>query len=253
MNLGGGLGAQGGAGYVFLCGSKGTRLVDQREHWSIGFGPTKGIKMNIRKTLVSTLATVGLVLSGAGSAFADTEADVPVHYGCESTPGSVSVAVDGAIEYGIGDLGGGGATVEVTLDLTCNYSSNFSVSAGIGDFTLDGPGTGNPLLTEGFGGEHFRMDNGEVVSIDFVEIPLFTAKPSVQSSVFAGLVTEDDAIVQDQDSWEIFPGVWIPFIGLFQASPGISVMQWDGSVWFLPVNLTPGTYTAPLTVDLTVN
>lgn len=236
-------------------GAEGARLVDQRELRSTMCGPTKGIKMNVRKTLVSTLATIGLVFSGAGAAFADTEADVPVNYGCESTPGSVAVAVDGAIEYAEGDFSGDGATVQVTLDLTCNYSANFKVSAGIGDFTLDGPSTGNPLLSTGFGGEHFRMDNGHVVSIDFVEIPGFTSAPDVQSTVFGGFVTEEDAIVQDDDSitWVPTPWGWFPILGLFQASPGVTVMEWDGSVHFLPLNLTPGTYTAPLTVDLTVN
>lgn len=218
----------------------------------------KGNQMNFRKTLLSSFAAAGLVLSMAGVGLAQDNADVPVNYGCETTAGSVSVDVLGEIDYGLGDFSGGGAVVEVTLDLTCNFSSNFSVSAAIGDFSLQGPGSGNPVMATGFGGEHFRMDNGQVTSIDFVEVPGFTSAPAVQETVFAGLVTEEDAIVVDDDSttW-VQPIPWlpiyVPIIGIWQASPGVSVIEWDASVHYLPINLTPGTYTAPLVVDLTVN
>lgn len=207
--------------------------------------------MNLRKAIVSTFAAAGLVIGMGGGLASAAEADVTVNYGCASTPGSVSVAVDGTIDYGMYDSSGGGAVVEVTLDLTCNYSSNFSVSATIGSFGLTGPGSGNPLMATGFGGEHFRMDNGAVESINFPEVAGFTKRPDVQPTVFAGLVTSEDAIIEDNDSWSWIG--WFPVIGIWQASPGISVVEWDASVHFLPINLTPGTYTAPLTVDLTVN
>lgn len=208
--------------------------------------------MNLRKTFLSTVGAVALVGSMfAGVANAQEEADVPVNYGCASTAGSVSVAVSGEIDYGLFESSGDGASVAVTLDLTCNFSSNFNVSATIGDFSLQGPGSGNPLMATGFGGEHFRMDNGEVASVDFDIIPGFTAEPDVQETVFAGLVTEEDAIIEDDDSTTWIG--WFPVIGVWQASPGISVVEWDASVHYLPLNLTPGTYTAPLTVDLTVN
>lgn len=206
--------------------------------------------MNLRKTLISSFAAAGLVVSMAGASVSADEADVPVNYGCESTAGSVSVAVEGAIDYGLDDFSGDGATVVVTLDLTCNFSSNFSVNASIGTFNLQGPGSGNPLMTTAFGGEHFRMDNGAVTDIDFVEIPGFTSAPTVQETVFAGLVTEEDAIVEDNDVFAPLP--WFPILGMFQASPGVSVIEWDGSVHYLPLNLTPGSYTAPIMVDLNV-
>lgn len=208
--------------------------------------------MNLRKSMFSTLGAAALVFGMTGAAVLADEADVTVDYGCASTPGSVAVDVNGVIDYGIDDYSGDGATVVVTLDLTCNFSANFNVSAQIGGFSLDGPGTGNPIMATGFGSEHFRMDNGAVSSIDFPEIPGFTSAPDVQETVFGGLVTEEDRIVEDDDSWDYFLG-FIPVLGIFDASPGISVVEWDASVHFLPLNLTPGTYTAPLTVDLTVN
>lgn len=213
--------------------------------------------MNLRKTIISTLGAFAVTAGMVGGAAAQVSAPVAVDYGCPTTAGSVAIEVNGVIDYGLDDLSGDGATVEVTLDLTCNFSSNFNVSAAIGDFTLDGPGSGNPAMTTWFGGEHFRMDNGAVASSDVVVIPGFTAVPEVQETVFAGLVTEEDAIIQDDDSttWVpvIPPFVYLPVIGVWQASPGITVVEWDASVHFLPLNLTPGTYSAPLTVDLNVN
>ncbi len=226
---------------------------DGKSHGPIAIRPAKGNEMNLRKTLLSTIGAVAIVGGMFGGLVsAETEADVTVDYGCATTAGSVGVAVDGVIEYGQFDSSGDGATVEVTLDLTCNYSANFSVSATISPFSLQGPGSGNPLMVTGFGGEHFRMDNGAVTDFDFIEVPGFTSRPDVQETVFAGWVTEEDAIVEDEDTL-MSPWGPIPLLGLFQASPGISVIEWDASVHYLPINLTPGTYQGEITVDLSVN
>lgn len=207
--------------------------------------------MNLRKSLVSTAASFAIVAGMLGGVVSADPAEVTVNYGCETTPGSVSVAVDGVIDYDTGASSGGGATVEVELDLTCNYSANFQVSASIGTFYLQGPGSGNPLMATAFSGAHFLMEDGDVTGVNFPLIDGFTSEPDVQETVFAGFVTEEDAVVQDNDVFAPIP--WIPILGLFQSSPGISTIEWDASVNYLPINLTPGTYIGDLTVDLTVN
>lgn len=200
--------------------------------------------MNLRKSLLSTFGVAAVVIGMTGGMVgAVEEAPVNVNFGCESQTGTVDVAVAGAIDVdqfvGNGSLADG---VTITLDLTCNWSSNFSVSASIGDFEYQGAPIANPLLDDNFGGEHFRMSNGSIVSFDYPIIPLVTMVPDYQTTVFAGPTTVDNDVIEDFD-----------FIIWWLASPGVTVFNWDAEVWGLPVNLAPGTYTAPLTVDLTVN
>lgn len=220
---------------------------------SFGLGcsePRKGIKMNIRKTLLSTIGAVAIVGGMFGGVVAaDDSADVQVNFGCESQPGAVYVDVEGPIEVDNDNLLNNGSLADgvvITLDLTCNWSSNFSVSASIGDFSYTGAPIYNPGLLDSFGGEHFRMDNGSITDYDYPLVFGVTALPEYKSTVFAGGVVDEDDVIEDYDTWFIIPVFWL-------ASPGITEITWDAGVYLLPINLAPGTYVAPLTVDLTVN
>lgn len=208
--------------------------------------------MNLRKTLFSTIGVVAMVGGMFGGIVAaQEEADVNVNFGCESQPGSVSVAVAGPIEVDNDDFLNSGTLadgVTITLDLTCNWSSNFSVSAEIGDFSYTGAPIYNPVLDDSFGGEHFRMDNGSITSWDYPLVPGVTALPDFEATVFEGGEMSDGDVIEDPGLW------WAWIIPVFwEASPGITTFTWDAGVYGLPITLAPGTYTAPLTVDLTVN
>lgn len=201
--------------------------------------------MNLRRTLISSLATAGLLLGmGGGIATAADTDDVLVNYGCAATTPTVEVDFTGNIDVALFASSGSAAdSVTITLDLTCNFATNFSVNATIGDFEYQGPANGNPLLDEDFGGEHFLMSGGGITSINFPIIPFVTAAPDIQTNVFQGGVVVDNGVIEDEN---IFFWPWL-------ASPGITVATWDSSVGALPLNLVPGPYTAPLTVTLVVS
>lgn len=132
---------------------------------------------------------------------------------------------------------------QMVMDLSCNWSNDFTVSADISTFNYQGTAPANTAAS--FGGSHLLLDNGSGVYTG-PDIYLLAGPPNVEGSVFEFLQTNDpDVIENGHDTLLWFQ---IPV-----ASPGITTATWDGHLLFLPYNLADGQYVAPLTVNLTVN
>lgn len=223
--------------------------------------------MNLKKSLVNSLAAASMLFTMAGSIAlaADTDsdaADTNLNVTCPHTAsvdvnvyGAFSVdATAGASSYNA-DLPGG---FEIVLDLSCNWSNDFAVSADIGSFQFQG--TAPSGTVDMFGGSHLRLDNGSGVytgptiqpeTYIVYDVPGAGA-PDVEGTVFEFLQTADSDVIENETDQLMLFG-FIPLWNVPIASPGVTTATWDGHLIALPANLAGGTYTAPLTVTLTAN
>lgn len=203
--------------------------------------------MNLKQRVIGVIGTVALCLSlGSGlvSAQSTDEADTNLNVTCPLAA-SVDVNVTGSFSvdstHGTGtsaDLPGG---FNINLDLTCNWSNHFQVAASIGTFAYVGT-VPNSNLASSFSGSLFSLTGGTSTYSGVTSLFPLAGAPDVQTNVFQGLPTSDPNVIQ-QGYLFIFPA----------AAPGVTSATWDGHLSFLPLNLAQGTYTAPLTVTLTVN
>lgn len=232
---------------------------DSEHHvpWPRLSGPQKGTLMNIRKTLFNATVAFAVTFGMAGGALvgavddSDTD-DTVVVVGCAETAtvdidivGKFRIDASSAASSYNASLPGG---FRMTLDLTCNWSNDFQVSATIGDFEYDGVAPGSAL--QSFSGAHLRLDNGSGIYTG-PDVYGVAGAPNIESSVFELFETSDPDAVENAWDW-----IFIPFWGFFPvpiASPGVTVATWDGSLVNVPGNLADGEYIAPLTVELTVN
>lgn len=207
--------------------------------------------MKLRGKLLNTFAATAMLMGMTGGmAFAADDsdsADTNLNVICPVTS-QVDVEVNGNFEVNTSSyaptydahLPGG---FQITLDLSCNWSTDFQVSATIGTFQFQG--VAPPLTASAFGGSHLLLDNGSG-SYSGPNIYLLAGPPNVEGTVFEFLQTSDPDVIENGYDTFIF---WnVP-----TASPGVTVATWDGHLYLLPGNLATGTYTAPLTVELTVN
>ena len=199
--------------------------------------------MNLKHKVLGTVGVVALGLSlTSGIAYADDAADTIVDVNCPYTS-TVDVNVNGnfAVDSEAGDTSASLPDgFEIVLDLTCNWSNDFTVGATIGTFEFDGVA---PVgSAQSFSGSHLLLSGGSGV-YDGVTVPLIAGAPNVEANVFELLQTSDPDVIEN----DTFFGLW----GL--ASPGVTTATWDGSLSLLPLNLAGGQYIAPLTVTLTVN
>lgn len=214
--------------------------------------------MNIRKTLFNATAAFAVTFGMAGGALvgavddSDTD-DTVVVVGCAET---ATVDIDIVGKFRI-DASSAASSYDaslpdgfrMTLDLTCNWSTDFQVSATIGDFEYDGVAPGSAL--QSFSGAHLRLDNGSG-TYNGPDVYGVAGAPLIEASVFEFLQTSDPDVVEN--SWDLIFLPFPPFIGFIPlASPGVTVATWDGSLINVPGNLADGEYIAPLTVELTVN
>lgn len=210
--------------------------------------------MNISKKFVNFVSAAALMVgmtSGIASAATDTDsADTNLNVTCPATAtvdvevyGNFAVDMTAYQPFFDAHLPGG---FEVTMDLTCNWSTDFQVSAEIGTFNHQNPGSIAPGTLPAFGGEHLLLDNGSLTSYSGPDIPFIAEAPNVEGTVFEFIQTYDPDVIEN--GYDVFFWWLVPV-----ASPGITVATWDGHLYLLPPNLAEGTYTAPLTVELTVN
>jgi hypothetical protein len=206
--------------------------------------------MNLKQRIVSTIAA-GTLLFGATSGLAlaadsTSTADTVVNVTCPVTS-TVEVNVNGSFDVDTG-AGETSATLpggfEVVLDLTCNWNPLFLVSAGIGTFNYDG--TAPAGMASSFPGGRLTLTNGTgsyagITNGNLANGPL-AGPPNVIGTVFPGNSSTSGPVIIPSTVFIIFP----------YAAPGVTTATWDGSLTNLPVNLAGGTYTAPLTVTLSV-
>lgn len=208
--------------------------------------------MNLRKSFTSVLAASAMLVgmtSGLVSAQADSDTEnTNLNVVCPVTS-TVDLTVNGDFTVDMttfqplydAHLPGG---FEIEMDLSCNWTTDFQVSAEIGTFTYqDGPV--EPGQLPAFGGAHLYWDNGAGV-YNGPDIYLLAGAPNVEGTVFEFLQTNDPDVIENGYDTFIFWNVPV-------ASPGVTVATWDGHLFALPFNLAPGLYTAPLTVELTIS
>lgn len=213
--------------------------------------------MNFRRNLLSTVGAVAMIgglFGGIASAQpADTDTDDAVLVvGCAETA-TVDIDVVGTFRVDASVAASSyDATLEdgfrITMDLTCNWSNDFQVSASIDDFEYVGDAPSG--AADSFGGEHLRLDNGSG-TYNGPEQYLVSGPPNIEGSVFEFFQTDDPDVIENAWDFVFIPWVYVGYAPI--ASPGVTVATWDGSLINLPSNLADGEYVAPLTVELTVN
>lgn len=203
--------------------------------------------MNLRKSLVSSIAAVGLLLGMTGGIVSaqlptDDMDEAVLNVVC-APAASVDVELSSAFEVDLMTPGPYSDTVAdgsvITVDMTCNDTEGWVVGTSITPFQFQGTAPAGKL--QNFPGNHFAMNNGGLTSYtpgpthgagDAPPIPnIFVVLPNVP--VFNIALTTNLLFFD-----------W--------AAPGISVATWDSQLIAAPSNLAVGTYEAELTVVLYV-
>ncbi len=214
--------------------------------------------MNFRNKLVHSIAAATMVLGlGASVAFAgevDSETkNAGLNMICPTT-NTVDLTIGG--DFTVNAASGFSGSIAgipyyhsdtltdnftVVMDLTCNWSDDFSVDAEIGAFNHDGATTPAPGTVTTFGGSHLYLTSG---GGNYVGPNIFgvTDTPDIETNVFPNIWTTDGPMIENGSF------LWLDF-----AAPGVTTAKWDGQLRFLPANLADGHYEAPLTVTLSVD
>lgn len=213
--------------------------------------------MNLRKTLISSIATAGLLISMtggiAGAVTADSETQTTnLTVSCsptatvDLTTSNFTLNTDG----GNTDVPAVPAGFKIKMDLSCNWTTDFQVNAKIGTFWHQNPLSVPSSQALGFSGAALELTGGVqnysgITNINLFAGPLAGA-PEYQANVFAGPVTTDTAVIEDASF-----NIWIFHVPV--ASPGVTTVTYDGDLIGLPNNLAPGVYQSNMTVELVVN
>lgn len=210
-------------------------------------GSRKGKLMNISKKFVNIVSAAAIMVgmtAGIASAQLTDNEDAVLNVTCPSTA-SVDLTVSGAFElnttvyqptYNVS-----GVDFGIIMDLSCNWSDDFQVSASVGSFIYQGSAPSG--TASWFSGAHLLWDGGTSVYAG-PTIFGFAGAPDVEGTVFEFFETSDPNVINND---EIFFGL------IDLAAPGITTASWDGHLNLLPPNLANGQYKAPLTVVLSVS
>lgn len=205
--------------------------------------------MNLRKSLVSSIATVSLLLGMTGgivSALPETDSDDAVLNVTCAPAASVDLELNGAFEVDLMVAPGPGGYSDsiadgavITVDMTCNHTEGWVVGTSITDFQFQG--TAPAGKAQSFPGNTFFMDSGSLTS--------YTPGPTHGPGNFPPVpnilvVVPNLPILNIALTTELIIFDW--------AAPGISVATWDQELAGVPSNLAVGTYEADLSVVLYV-
>ena len=236
--------------------------------------------MNFRNKLLNSVAAASMVLGLAGSvalAQSGPSDDAVLNMDCPAAE-TVGVTVTG--EFTIdGSAGFTGYNifgqpyydtavindlVKMDVNLTCNWSTDWAVTATIGTFQHEDGSVPNGYqssfpgwrlsLTDGALLPGTAGYDGPVINYETTALlagPVVSAgPPDVVEDLFGNFNDSVDTSITNGSRAATFFGIPIPFTDVPYASPGLSSASWDGQLTNLPVNLYDGKYIAPLTVSM---
>lgn len=204
--------------------------------------------MNLRKSLLSSIAAVGIMFGMTGGMASAIDVDsgsgsAQLNVSC---PSVTNVTTTFGAPFTINLTSGSAAynssnsTVAIEVDLTCNNELIWGVTTSITDFNRT-PATVPAGKTNTFPGSTFKMTGGSLTGwIPGPTASLSDDGPEVNAVVvpntgIPGSVAMADAFFFD------FPST---------SSPGVSTATWNTQLVGVPNNIWTGTYSANFTVTL---